>query len=305
MIVTRIIGGLGNQMFQYAIARNLSIHNKSSIVLDTSWFDRGRPNTDTQRSFSLSAFQIKGRVLSSALGGVPVSVEPGKKCRFHVGDAAKRQPFQGFELLYTPQLGYPVDRDAMNVRESAYLSGYWQRQEYFNTIADVIRSDFTLSYPVPESRKKYYNGILQKSLLYPLVSLHVRRGDYISNPNAASHHGTMSQDWYNLAIEEMNKLVPGACFIIFSDDIDWCRKNMIFPSNSIFVEQLDGGLEKRDAEEIILMSKCAHHIIANSSFSWWGAWLNANPKKYVIAPRNWTLTHADRGSPVPAEWITI
>ena len=133
------------------------------------------------------------------------------------------------------------------------------------------------------------------------VSVHVRRGDYVNNKNANAFHGVCSPEYYRKAIELIAKRVDSPKYFVFSDDIEWVKEHIEIP-NAVFVSQKDIA----DHEELVLMSKCKHAIIANSSFSWWGAWLNANPNKLVIAPKQWVSdSRVNTVDAIPAEWVRI
>ena len=301
MIVTRILGGLGNQMFQYAMGRAMAHRIGTSLVLDTSWYDKGRPEGDACRSFGLDAFQIRAHVLPAVSGGIPEVIEPGKPCTFCLGSLPNKSDQADTTLIYLKQRRYPFDFHAMSASDGVYLDGFWQSEEHFNDVCDLIRSEFALSCPLSDEGEAINAIILAKQSLAPLVSIHVRRGDYVTNPQTRAFHGCLDRSWYASAIHHMKQRFPEASFVVFSDDIAWCRKVLPVCKQTLFVPSSRGS----DAEDIVLMSRCTHHIIANSSFSWWGAWLNYERGKVVIAPRRWTSAACAELSPVPAEWFTI
>jgi hypothetical protein len=148
-------------------------------------------------------------------------------------------------------------------------------------------------------------SIMQKADIS--ISIHIRRGDYVQNKKTGKHHGNCSSEYYKNALDEiLSKLSKGqrenVRLFIFSDDIEWARKNLSFACPSVFVSNP----ATPDYEELVLMSKCSHHIIANSSFSWWGAWLDSNPQKIVIAPAKWFNTRQSLYKDiVPSSWIKI
>jgi hypothetical protein len=134
------------------------------------------------------------------------------------------------------------------------------------------------------------------------VSLHIRRGDFVSNRKTNEIHGVLPLEYYYEAIRLITNQVRNPEFFIFSDDIPWVRENLLVPKKVNFVEH---PTSNRDYEDLILMSNCKHHIIANSSFSWWGAWLSQNPVKRVIAPREWYRIVIDTRDLLPEEWIKL
>jgi len=181
----------------------------------------------------------------------------------------------------------------------SYLVGYWQSDKYFWGYEEVIRSDFSFSRELSESNLAVLSSIESCNS----VSLHVRRGDYISNPKASAYHGICGLDYYARAIEYVCSRESDPIFYVFSDDLIWCRENLEFEGQVIFVEGNVGGQSFVDMQ---LMSNCKHNILANSSFSWWAAWLNKNGGKCVVAPDIW---NASRGSVsddlMPFSWVRL
>lgn len=284
MVLVNLKGGLGNQMFQYALGRKLSLSNDDTLAFDISGL---RPKgEDTPRSFALDAFTIEATIAAPQqavrvrypYGTVSVILE---KIRSKI----LRQHHIGFEPTILRKTG------------TIYLDGYWQSPKYFDDIRETLLNDFTFSRPLSDAAKTYANSISQNA-----VSLHVRRGDYVFNPKVAKMYGSCSPEYYNRAIAYISERVPNPQWFIFSDDIAWVQKHVQFPASSVFVT--DDGLT--DVEELWLMSTCAHNVVANSSFSWWGAWLNTNQEKIVIAPAPWfDYDPAFTNTIVPTSWITI
>ncbi|NTF08048.1 alpha-1,2-fucosyltransferase [Agrobacterium rubi] len=192
------------------------------------------------------------------------------------------------------------DRDILDIRGPVHLSGYWQSEKYFDAYADMIRKDFSLREPFSAQRQKTLD--LMQEAEFP-ISVHVRRGDYVTNPTANAIHGTCEPEWYADAMQKMAARFGSPSFVVFSDDPDWARQNLKPVGPMVFVEpQTDG----RDGEDIHLMAACHSHIIANSTFSWWGAWLNPRADKHVVAPAQWfrSEVHNNRDL-VPDEWARI
>jgi Glycosyl transferase family 11 len=192
-----------------------------------------------------------------------------------------------------------------HIKKSTYLDGYWQSYHYPQSCETEIRHELTfrsppkgLNYEISEHIKKVNS-----------VSVHVRRGDYISNPTFSSVHGFVGIDYYNKAIEKVRDRVLYPHFFVFSDDIEWVKNNLTFDNKTIFISHNSG---RSSYEDMRLMSMCKNNIIANSSFSWWAAWLNANQSKVVIAPENWLVNRSvvpyyDKfiDSLFPDDWIII
>lgn len=165
-------------------------------------------------------------------------------------------------------------------RKSGFaVDEYFQNEKYFKNIEEIIRREFTLKNEIGKCAKQVEEEILNSK---NSVSLHIRRGDYIDDLKTNSYHGTCNLDYYNRAVEFLKEKLGGINIFVFSDDIDWVKNNLKL-YNVVFVSNSD----IKDYEEVILMSKCQNNIIANSTFSWWGAWLNTNKNKIVIAPKVW------------------
>tara|TARA_B110001454_G_scaffold185324_1_gene181483 strand:+ start:207 stop:899 length:693 start_codon:yes stop_codon:yes gene_type:complete len=183
---------------------------------------------------------------------------------------------------------------------SAYLNGYWQSQNYFADFESHIRKEFHLTEPLD---RLYRQRITELNIHDSItVSLHVRRGDYATNPVANSVHGTLGPDYYKLALQKIEaSLASSFTLLVFSDDIPWARANLDLPISTIYIEpniifpQID----------MHLMASCNHHIIANSSYSWWGAWLNPNHDKLVIAPTRWFAKSTNTGDLIPSKWVRL
>lgn len=270
MITVNIKGGLGNQMFQYACGRALALRNMDRLALVRTQY-----SNDVQRPFSLAHFNIQ----ANWSDGVKAPFFP--KWRERV-----RQKITGdFKVSFDPKISTLVG--------NVYLDGYFQSELYFQDHEATIRRDLTLKVPLTGNALQLTNDIEKEP---NSVSLHARRGDYLSNPDFGD---IADRKYYERAVSYIKQLMPAAKFYVFSDDIEWCRKEMPFLTDVTFISR--PGLQ--DFEEMSLMSKCRHHITANSSFSWWGAWLGQNPEKIVIAPARWSKLHeAWYRDIIPSKW---
>jgi hypothetical protein len=180
---------------------------------------------------------------------------------------------------------------------STYLLGYWQSPRYFEVIEDEIRSEFRFKRPLSAIGQMIANKITATQS----VSLHVRRGDYLAS-RASSVHGTCTVDYYKRSLDQLSSRVGSLEVFVFSDDIQWAKQNLCFPYSMNFVQHTT---MKTADEDMHLMSLCCHNIIANSTFSWWGAWLNTNPGKTVIAPLKWFVDkklNAMTADLIPSTW---
>jgi hypothetical protein len=269
MVVTRIIGGLGNQMFQYAMARAASLRLDTNLKLDVSGF-----KTYPLHAYGLNHFKVVGEFAekNKYIVGKPKTFLEQVKIRMGWSTVLPNYLEDGLEF----------DAKVFGLKGDVYLDGYWQSEQYFLDFEKKIREDFSFK-TAPDSDNQEHLDQINSVLA---VSVHIRRGDYVNNPTINAIHGTCDLDYYQRAIEFLRARIPSdpLHFFIFSDDPEWVRENVNFGTATTFVSHNDA---TRNYEDMRLMSACKHHIIANSSFSWWGAWLNANPDKIVVAPKQW------------------
>ena len=185
------------------------------------------------------------------------------------------------------------------VSGDVYLDGYWQSEKYFLGITETIRREFSLRQPLDGADREFAEAIAGEDS----VSIHVRRGDYVSNPAANRFHGLCGVEYYRKCMKILSEKVEAPRFVVFTDDPAWARANMAVPFGTIFV---DWDQPRRGSVDLELMRRCRHHIIANSSFSWWGAWLCENPGKLVLAPARWLLDSSmDTGDLIPGTWMRV
>ena len=254
-------------MFSYALGRFLAHKNKTALKFDIT--NDSNPNILQHEHYRLGVFNIKENF---------ATVEEIQRAN-HVRE--KR--------------GGAFDKNILKLPDNTLIEGLWQCEKYFGEIADIIRKDFTLKDSLQKNSATWKKKILSAK---NSVSIHVRHGDYISPANRYIQ-GVLRKDYYQTAIDELKKFYPDMTIFIFSDDLDWTRENFNFDVPTEFVENCE-----RDVDEIYLTSLCKHNIIANSTFSWWGAWLNQNPDKKVFAPTPWIRSGAWPDI-IPASWIKI
>ena len=296
MIIVKLNGGLGNQMFQYATGLSLAIKLQVPLRLDISPF-KHQHSIDTPRKYSLSVFNITATIVSTkdalelTQRGTSLFRKLSRKLR------GKQVP-KGENYYLEPHYHYaPINS---LTQDDIYLDGYWQSYRYFTKYRRQLLTEFTPHKNLTSATLTCLNTIKEQK---SSVSLHIRRGDYITNTNANSYHGIASLGYYQKAIDHFTQGLSSPHFFIFSDDLNWAQENVRFIQDVTFVEL---PLETPDYEEIILMSKCDHNIIANSSFSWWGAWLNQNDNKKVIAPKKWFQDATiDTSDLIPKEWLRL
>lgn len=289
MITIKLKGGMGNQMFQYAFGRMLSQKHMTELYLDTSHYLSNHPN-ETKRSFALDCFNIKAHIIDN-------SYIPPKNLFEKI--ISKIDSLTYHRLLKTnPYIFYESFLSSPN---NSYLEGFWQSEKYFKNINSIIRKDFTLKKPLSDNAQRLQNQLK----IYPIVvSIQIRRGDYVSNSNSFHYHGIPQVSYYKKAqsyIEHTFKEKPH--YFICTDDPEWVKEHV---TNESAYVSFASDYKLKDYEEIILMSQCTHHIISNSSFGWWGAWLNPNPHKIVVTPQQWIAQkHIRTDDVIPHEWIRI
>lgn len=289
MIVVNLKGGLGNQMFQYAAGRALASKLGVPLLLDLSFLQSDPGGQYTQRHYELNQFNIRATLATES-------------------DLAnfKGTPRGFFDKLFRKVSNYKTvnesgssfNEDFKNLGDNVLLNGFWQSEKYFKAISEEIRRDFTPSFSFAPHDQQVISEINNNNS----VSLHVRRGDYVSLKSAAEYHGTCGLDYYRAAMRKIEEANGSVKYYVFSDDLAWCKDNFKETSEITFVQSTTGA----SACDLLMMSYCRHNIIANSSFSWWGAWLNQNPSKTVIAPFNWFAPHVPVNNDlIPADWIRI
>jgi len=293
MIISRLMGGLGNQMFQFAAARALALTQKSLLKLDVSELLQGSHHQGFQlldifagkfeMATATDVAAVLGRWRSSPFFKYFLSKPMGRAFR---------------SSIYISEPHFQYWPGLRHTNTSAYMSGYWQSERYFLDCAQAIRDDFSFKPYMTSQNTALADQIRQSNA----VSLHVRRGDYVSSPITAAHHGVCSVAYYQNAIQHIVDKVGQVVLYIFSDDTEWVRDNLKVNVPCVYVDHNRGPASYVDMQ---LMSLCKHHIIANSSFSWWGAWLNPSAEKIVVAPTNWFAKPMPTQDLLPAPWVRL
>lgn len=288
MIITKIIGGLGNQMFQYAAGRSLALANGCRLKLDISGFDKYA----IHNGYELGRFNIKAEIA----GVEEVSRFVGSSPR--IARFVRKMTGLGKKSYYLER-DFAFDAGFFDKIPPVYLDGYWQSSKYFEPCAAKIREELTVSHPLVGGNAEVAKQIARVNS----VSIHIRRGDYVANRATNKVHGFVGVEYYKEAMQRIYKEVRTPWFFVFSDDLAWARSNLGLVDNVTFVDHNTGA---SSYEDMRLMSLCQHHIIANSSFSWWAAWLGYHPAKQVLYPSNWFATEEkDISSLCPAAWTRI
>ncbi|MBC8109463.1 MAG: alpha-1,2-fucosyltransferase [Verrucomicrobia bacterium] len=281
MIISKITSGLGNQLFQYALGRTLSLQHQTPLKLDLTNF-----NLYKNRKFSLNHFKLDYKEATAE-----------EIAFFTKENHIFKQVFKPFyKRKYLKERMFAFDKQISRSGDNVYLQGYWQSENYFKSTEATLRQDFKFRNPPSANASK----VAEKMNVSTAVSLHIRRGDYVSNPAIARTHGVLPIGYYQNAIKIMASQVENQHLFIFSDDLVWTKTNLNTSFPITYVEN------NTDVDDLWLMSQCKHHIVANSSFSWWGAWLNPNTDKLVLTPKRWFLS--EKYNPkdiIPESWQKI
>lgn len=292
VIIVKVIGGLGNQMFQYAAGRALAETLGAKLFLDLHAYA-----TYKVHAFSLDTFNVA----YETFGVLPFRLSPSiyrTLGRNVLLEKARRFAIRRMLPIYIEKKE-TYDPSFVDLKAPVYLEGYFQSPKYFSNIEEILRKEFAIKVPPSEANRE----LAQKIELCEAVSLHVRRGDYVSNPAAAQVHGVLSLDYYRRATDVIRERVKDPRLFIFSDDPEWVSSNMNFDMPTTYIRGNDGA---RNYEDLRLMSLCKHHITANSTFSWWGAWLGKNPQKTVVRPKDWYHNkNLDVSDFIPSSWIQV
>ena len=289
-VITHLIGGLGNQMFQYAAGYALSRRLNAPLKFDISDFSNYKLHNGLElvKVFNCP-FECASQQAIEAVLGRHTNIK-----------FLDRIQFLAYTRLYPKHI--LVDRyrpeDKLKINFPLYMRGYWQNERYFKDYSQDIRKIFSFRSEMNDQNLSTLEKILQGNS----ISMHVRRGDYITNPKAAAELGLTPLSFFRSAISYMTRKVASPRFFVFSDDIDWARSNLNAGWPIEYIENNHGPFSFSDMQ---LMSQCRHHIITNSSFSWWGAWLNPDPEKVVIGPKKWFANPKNLHNPCPPEWVLL
>ncbi|SFL68869.1 alpha-1,2-fucosyltransferase [Pelosinus propionicus] len=271
MVIVRLLGGLGNQLFQYAMARRIAYEHQVPIKLDVSSYDIYK-----LRTYRLHHFNIMENFAS--VKEINDLIEAGK--------IAKERQFC-------------FDEQMMHLPGDIYLDGYWQCEKYFENVSNLIRHEFQLKAALSDQDEE----LIKKIRNVQSISIHVRRGDYVFDEYNHHIHGTCSLEYYHFCIEQLAAAFDKPNFFVFSDDKQWVQDHIKVKYPITFVTHND--IDKEYAD-LFLMSNCKHHIIANSSFSWWAAWLCTYDKKKILSPAKWFHSHDYDGRDIiPKGWYQV
>lgn len=275
MIIIKIKGGLGNQMFQYAIAKAFSLETKRPFQLDISIFESYKLH-----NYGLHHFNIQSN--------------------FYLPESKWKRKLK---KIFNKVVFYNEDHHAFNFNPNLiqtksdilFLEGYYQSEKYFLKYEKEIRADFEIVSPLKQQTIETV-AYMQK---VNAVAIHFRRGDYVGN----SLYETNKSTYYTEALEYIEAKVENPVYFLFSDDMPWVKNNFKTNFETHYIDFNDAAT---NFEDLKLMSSCKHNIITNSSFSWWGAWLNSNPNKIVVAPKVWFNDEkVNTTDIIPENWIKL
>ena len=282
-ITVRVNGGLGNQLFQYAAARSLALDRRTKLVLDRSFYDKRR-----HRSYELDKLGICGDCL------VPVH---GYRWVHSLRKLGRRVFRLDAAEYFEPHFHF--DPKLQSIEVPCILNGYFQSPRYFQHHADTIRRELRPPEATDEESRRLA-GILEDA---DSISLHVRRGDYVTNAKARQVFAECGQDYY---LRALDRIPNGGPVVVFSDDITWAQQHLPTTRKLIFSGQANDTKRRSGLEDLWLMTKAEHHIIANSTFSWWGAWLAEKQNGTKIAPDRWFCESREKSADlIPDEWIRL
>lgn len=292
MIIIKLNGGLGNQLFQYAFGRYLAILFNTKVKFDLQFHSNGE--NYTTRELGLTKFKIDLEIASHE------EIRNYKLFNNEFLSRIERKLIQQIPLTSKKVSVEKLFEIIPSFRNNCYYDGYWQCEYYFEPIKDIIRKDLTLRYDLDEANKKFAHEISKSTS----ISLHVRRGDYLSIQSNYEIFNVCDLDYYLRAIEIVKEKFPNPFFYVFSDDITWAKQ--VFKEKIFKIVDIN---PNNPSADMYLMSQCKHNIIANSTFSWWGAWLNTNERKLVIAPKKWYINNKLNAKAVknliPEDWLII
>ncbi|MBN2576798.1 MAG: alpha-1,2-fucosyltransferase [Deltaproteobacteria bacterium] len=279
MIVVKLQGGLGNQMFQYALGRELQRRNENELCLDLTWLlDRYPRSGVVFRNYELDIFAVRPRLtLLSHVArrfSLPLVLMYGSQALREV-----KTKVGLMQYLAEAEMQSPLD--VLEARGKLYLDGYWQSPKYFEGSEAILRREFKVRRPLSPAAEQ----IATRMAATDSICVNVRRTDYVTLPASIEMHGFVGKEYYDRGIALITSQLRNPHVFVTSDDIEWCRDNLRFDCpTTVLGHEYKGD---RIGQDLALMSCCKHFVIANSSFGWWSAWLSPNPEKIVVCPKDW------------------
>jgi len=293
MIITKLVGGNGNQMFQYAAGLALARKHNTELLIDINYLlDKSKRHfRHKNREYALDMFNISGRIAANEQIAHFTVPRKGNKYVYHI----KKRISRNYHVIKEEDL--PSRERFKESPSDSYIEGYWENKQYFQDIEMEIRTEYTFKNRLPDQ----CTPVMERIRIENAICVIFRRGDFVNHPVL----DVVKLDFYYDALKVISERMDSARLFVFSDDISWCREN--FKPQEHDCEFVDQSLTGPNAEYYLhMITACNHYIIPNSTFAWWGAWLSESPGKVVIAPKKWWSGQAESiNSIVPPEWIAI
>lgn len=291
MKIVKFNGGLGNQLFEYAFGLAVEDYYKEEVYYDVSNYNL-KTHLETSRPFLLNKYNTHLKFARKKER--KKCINENSKLKNKVNKLFKKEIFKEKSNRIIEKHAQIYDENMFLEKENIYFEGFFQSEKYFKHIRKKVLENFTLKESLDEKNTYFLNKILNSTS----ISLHIRRGDYL----LCDCMENCNLDYYYQGIDYIKQKINNNIEIfIFSDDIPWVKENLKIADKVNYIDINNDAASYCDIE---LMRNCKHNIIANSSFSWWGAWLNNNPNKIVIAPRIW-FKNEPQYDIIPEEWIKI
>ena len=293
MKIVKIKGGIGNQLFQYAFALTLKKETDDNIKLDflSCYGTKDQTCLDVLKKFNLSLEEASKKEIKDTAG--LLNHYPLLSFRYRVSTF--------LAILFCKSYFFEKNReylDVKKIKDFSYFDGYWQSWKYANHIKDILEKDLIPVEPLSEKAKEMIAQVSSENSVF----IGIRRGDYVSSRKSRKRYDNFSMSYYLSSIKAIKEKVEDPVFYVFSNDIEWCKKNVDFGDNIVVYREKDNQVS--DFEELLIMSNCKHAIILNSTFHWWAAFLIKNKKKIVIAPSEW-FADGTKVDIIPPEWIKM
>lgn len=292
MLIVKVHYGLGNQLFQYAFARSMSLRKNIPFALDLHFYAKHQQDQHHPRVYQLNRFRIEENIAPDK--DVMTFKEPGFVQRRVASLGNLIKPYFSRRIVYERGLSY--DPNILRVNDDVYLSGYWQDLRYFEEFGEVIRKDLQWKEDA-DGRNRDLLKILQS---VESVGIHFRRGDYLTDQYTVEQVGMADLAYYEESIARIEQACRDLRYFVFTDDPEWVKRHFNLDSGYELVTLND---QKNAFEDLRLLSSCKHRIISNSSFAWWGAWLGERPGAMTFAPAVWRKNGPDMYT--PAHWRRV
>ena len=296
-IIIGLSGGMGNQFFQFALGKSLQ-KKGLKVIYDTSFFDGFR-------SYKLNHFIENIELIDIYNFDLKTSVYLKFRRTKGLSKILRFIYSTLFNYLIVENKKNHIDQRIFDITKNCFLEGHWARHHYFDDIKSSLQEEISLKKEYYSNSFKEYQELIRRHNPNS-VSIHIRRTDYLKPIHSVTYCNLTETNYYTNAIKYLKSKVDNPIFFIFSDDIEWCKENLIIENACYILPKKD----MKDYHDFELIKQCNHHINANSTFSWWAAYLNPNPDKIVTIPKIWFNSEKsqkkyEKGYLTPKEWIKI